>query len=198
MLEASVYETAARLMPLRKRLQLVRLIMVAILAVCFTMPLPCAAAPGNNTFTGSASATDLITFNTTGSMSVARSRHTATLLNNGKVLVAGGGGGSSCFASAELYDPATGTWSTTGSMNVARSGHTATLLNNGKVLVAGGTGGSLPFASAELYDPATGTWSTTGSMNVSRGHHTATLLNNGKVLVAGGLLIPIPCQCRAV
>ena len=80
--------------------------------------------------------------------------HTATLLNNGKVLVTGGVGISSNLASAELYDPVTGTWSTTGSMSVARGTYpTVTLLNTGSVLVAGGPPNSIggPYlASAEL------------------------------------------------
>ena len=86
-------------------------------------------------------------------------------------------------ASAELYDPTTGTWSITGSLNIARYLHTATLLQNGKVLVAGGTGGD---NRAELYDPATGTWSMTGGLIADRYGQTATLLQNGQVLVAGG------------
>jgi Galactose oxidase, central domain/Kelch motif len=131
---------------------------------------PCCQVPG--------------TWSATGSTTVAHLGATATLLANGKVLLAGGSGGElPNLVSAELYDPATGTWSKTGSMTVGRSEHTATLLPNGKVLVAGG--GLL--ASAELYDPATGTWSKTGSMTVGRSEHTATLLSNGKVLVAGGL-----------
>ncbi len=65
--------------------------------------------------------------------------HTATLLPNGKVLVAGGfNGGFTILTSAELYDPASGSWTATGSLNTARAYHTATLLPNGKVLVAGG------------------------------------------------------------
>ena len=97
----------------------------------------------------------------TGSLTTARYYHTATLLPNGKVLVAGGYHGTSDgpLASAELYDPATGTWSATGSLGTARIYHTATLLPNGKVLVAGGVASSGSLASAELYDPATGTWS---------------------------------------
>ena len=74
------------------------------------------------------------------------------MLPNGKVLVAGGGGTSGTLASAELYDPASGTWTATGSLVTARSVHTATLLPNGKVLVAGGqNGNSALLASAELY-----------------------------------------------
>ena len=123
---------------------------------------------------------------TTGSLNTARWNHTATLLNNGKVLVVGGSGISGVLQDAELYDPATGTWTPTSSPNTARWGHTATLLPNGKVLVAGGTDGSSSLSSTELYDPATGTWTVTGSLNTARFGQTATLLQNGKVLVAGG------------
>ena len=122
----------------------------------------------------------------TGSLFTARSRHTATLLPNGKVLVAGGNNGPA-LSSAELYDPATGTWTATGSLGTARERPTATLLPNGKVLVAGGASNQSNFLnSAELYDPATGTWAATGSLGTARAYHTATLLPNGKVLVAGG------------
>jgi N-acetylneuraminic acid mutarotase len=109
---------------------------------------------------------------------------TATLLANGKVLVAGGYN-TGYLNSAELYDPATGTWSFTGSLNTPRYLHTATLLANGKVLVVGGYNGGF-LNSAELYDPATGTWIVTGSLNTPRYVPTATLLANGKVLVVGG------------
>jgi hypothetical protein len=124
----------------------------------------------------------------TGSLNAGRLLHTATLLLNGKVLVAGGWPDhthNGIMSSAELYDPATGIWTATIGMNVGRAGHTATLLSNGKVMVVGASRG-LP-NSSELYDPATGRWSFTGSTNTPRfGYHTATLLPNGLVLVAGG------------
>jgi N-acetylneuraminic acid mutarotase len=126
----------------------------------------------------------------TGDLNTSRYLHTATLLPDGKVLVAGGSNSVGALDSAELYDPDKGTWSNTGSLNVARSIHTATLLQDGKVLVAGGItlGASREFATntVELYDPALGTWSLTGNLNVGRDWHTATLLQDGKVLVAGG------------
>jgi WD40 repeat protein len=133
-------------------------------------------------------------FIATASMGIAREDHTATLLPNGKVLVAGGWNDTvvpgyyvNDLKSAELYDPATGAWTPTGSMGTARNLHTATLLPNGKVLVTGGEDGiDASLADAELYDPATGAWTPTGSMGTARFYHTATLLPNGKVLVAGG------------
>jgi Galactose oxidase, central domain/Domain of unknown function (DUF4214) len=128
------------------------------------------------------------TWSISGALNDARAGHTATLLPNGKVLVAGGfnddGEYSTSLNSAELYDPATGTWTGTGNLSTARNGHTATLLPNGRVLVVGGADSN--FSSAELYDPVTGTWSGTGNSHYARSGHTATLLANGKVLVAGG------------
>jgi hypothetical protein len=123
------------------------------------------------------------TFAPTGNMSVNRVFHTATLLNNGKVLVTGGHD-----ASAELYDPTSGKFAATGSMSVGRNSHTATLLASGKVLIAGGNNVSGALATAELYDPNSGTFTATGTMTATAGRtaHTATLLANGKVLIAGG------------
>lgn len=126
----------------------------------------------------------------TGSLNIARSHHTATLLQNGKVLVAGGRG-TGVLDSAELYDHATGTWTVTGHMAMPRIGHTATLLSDGRVLVAGGDTSDAPpnfgrTDTAEIYDPATGTWSPTGRMTMMRCWFDATRLQNGKVLIAGG------------
>jgi WD40 repeat protein len=133
------------------------------------------------------------TFTPTGSMNAARAEHTATLLPNGKVLIAAGFDPSGILiASAELYDPASGTFTLTGSMSVARRDATATLLPSGKVLITGGYPGpgSLPYptgtTSAEVYDPATGTFTSAGIMTVARIDHAAVLLPNGKVLIVGG------------
>ncbi len=132
------------------------------------------------------------TFAPTGNMTAARQGHTATLLPNGKVLIAGGhfavnAEGAPPLADTELYDPSTGTFTATGVMTTARWAHTATLLNNGRVLIAGGNVNT-PLSTAELYDPSTGTFTATGKMTIARSFYTASLLHNGKVLVSGGRL----------
>ena len=147
------------------------------------------------------------TFSATGPMDHGREFHTATLLADGRVLIAGGytapppaaAGGitlasvrtaesaTSVLATAEIYDPTTGRFSKTGSMSTFRDHHTATRLDDGRVLVIGGGGeGYASSTSADVYDPATGEFSETGSMTTGRWLHTATLLADGRVLVLGG------------
>lgn len=132
-------------------------------------------------------------FTPTGSMHAQRCDYfspgfTATLLPNGKLLIAGGTSPNGLVPTTELFDPSTGTFSLTGNLNTPRFAHTATLLPNGQVLIAGGIGGNPTtyLASAELYNPSTGTFTFTGSMATARELFTATLLTNGEVLVAGG------------
>jgi WD40 repeat protein len=143
---------------------------------------------------------------TTGSMETAREAHTATLLSilsssNGKVLVTGGlDNNNNPLATAELFDPASGTFTPTGIMETGREAHTATQLKDGRVLVTGGFEHDFnenALATAELFDPATGTFSPTGSMKAARGEHTATLLSDGKVLVTGGIGSGRPSNCPA-
>jgi uncharacterized repeat protein (TIGR01451 family) len=148
------------------------------------------------------------TWSLTGPLNTARTSHTATRLSNGRVLITGGAVGDwsneatgetdllVIIATAELYDPASGTWSSTDTMGTARRYHTATRLADGRVLVAGGISESIdgsmaggyggPMGAAEIYDPAVGTWSWTGSLSTGHAVHTATLLADGRVLLAGG------------
>ncbi|HET9498070.1 MAG TPA: kelch repeat-containing protein [Candidatus Limnocylindria bacterium] len=158
------------------------------------IPSPSAAASETSEPSPSVSVSSEPTWTVTASLAEGRSGHTATLLADGRVLVAGGSGpiAGAQLASAELYDPTTGTWTATGGMIEARVNHTATQLPDGRVLVAGGVGAPTSeffasiLASAELYDPRTGEWTSTGAMFDVRVGHTATLLPDGQVLVAGG------------
>ncbi len=127
----------------------------------------------------------------TGSMDVPRFLATIAPLPDGKTLVAGAyeisSNGPFPLASADVYDPATGTWEPTESMAVARAYGSATALPDGSVIVAGGVGTTGQLASAEMYDPTSGAWSLTGAMTEARAQHVAMALHDGRVLVAGGV-----------
>ncbi|MGZ5568685.1 MAG: Kelch repeat-containing protein, partial [Limisphaerales bacterium] len=120
-------------------------------------------------------------------MTETRDWHTATLLANGKVLVAGGVTFYGPQIWTDLYDPATQTWIES-QMNSARAYHAAVALTNGMVLVAGGDSGGTILTSCEIYDPTTALWTNTGSLNVNRSLHTLTLLKSGKALAVGGYI----------
>jgi hypothetical protein len=202
--------------PLSPSLRFALVGMVAAIALA-----GCASTPGSSTDTGAATANTNptvvpsatpalsptaplpLSFVATGSMHTARESATATLLKNGKVLIAGGEAQSSLpttvYASAELYDPATGKFTNTGSMAAARVGATAISLSDGRVLIAGGQGCPNPkdcrnidvdttqrlvyLASAEIYDPATGKFTATGSLTSIVQSATSVLLPDGKVLI---------------
>jgi len=128
------------------------------------------------------------TWSATGSMNAARGAFTASLLQSGKVLVAGGiDGTGNPIKSAELYDPSTGKFTYTASMSTARDEHSATLLASGKVIVTGGENlSSVSTTTCEIYNPSTKTWSSAGNLSTARQEHTAVLLANGNILVSGG------------
>ena len=185
--------------------------------VLFAGGYNCAAA-GEDGIWASAELYDPATgaFSPTGSMAAPRSQHTATLLADGRVLMAGGLSGSSppaaggvtlasyrtaatdaFLASAEIYDPTTGTFSRTDSMSTPHRGHTATLLRDGRVLIVGNGGEtSAAGTAADVYDPKTGRFSRTGSMKFGRWLHTATLLADGRLLILGGRTAEGFCPCQ--
>src|SRR5262249_22130992 len=124
---------------------------------------------------------------TTSSLSQPRRSHSATLLTNGRILVAGGFG-AAALGSFQIFDPATQTWSGTNNLANARVNHTATLMANGTaMLVGGGLENNVAFlSSVEILEFSSPFWSSANTLSIERELHTATLLGNGKVLVAGG------------
>ena len=121
-------------------------------------------------------------------MATARANHSATLLDDGRVLVTGGVGvGGAALALAEVYDPWTNAWTPVAPMHRARAGHTATLLRDGRVLIAGGDDAGVPTDWLEIFDPNPGVFSLANAvLSAARTEHAAALLEDERVLVAGG------------
>ena len=130
----------------------------------------------------------------TGSMATSRRHFPLYTLPDGRILVVGGtdttgvdGTASVFYETAEIYDPAIGTWTATGSLTTGgRALHTAATLRDGRILITGGWNGSTALSSAEIYDPASGTFSATDSMLMARANHRAGVLFDGRVLITGG------------
>ncbi len=132
-------------------------------------------------------ATDTFTA-TANSMSVSRHRHSAVLLNDGRVLITGTDNFSD-GNKAEIFDPSTGAFTTTGNMNDERFRHTSVLMADGRVLIMGGCRlncGTQTLSSAEIFNPGTGNFTTTGSMPVPRHSFRAVLIGT-RVLTTGGI-----------
>jgi hypothetical protein len=137
-------------------------------------------------------------FTLTGRLGNSRANATATLLQDGRVLITGGEATFNdnptrpveFWKTAEIYDPDSGTFSSAGTMTLMRTRHSATLLPNGQVLIAGGLTSRTSAnatSSAEIYDPASNSFTATGSMGAGRSFQAAAALGNGQVLIAGGL-----------
>jgi N-acetylneuraminic acid mutarotase len=129
------------------------------------------------------------TWTVVASVHTPRDGHTATLLANGNVVIAGGENNNQALASSEVYSPTTGAWTASGNLKVARSSARALLLPNGAILMAGGCVSNcagVTTATAELYNSVNGSWSSTGSMATARTYFGMVLLPSGKVLAAGG------------
>jgi hypothetical protein len=157
--------------------------------LCSAFLAGCGGTPASLTDGGGPRGTDgAVGTGVDGGLIVPSVGHTATLLPNGNVLIAGGQTADwKTHPGAALFDPSTNTWSATAPLQVERMNHTATWLPDGRVLVVGGTNYPTPrLASCELYDPAKGTWTRAADLPLGRKFHTATLLLDGRVLVTGG------------
>ena len=120
------------------------------------------------------------------SLATERRGHTATRLQDGRVLVAGGENSTGALNGTEVFDPAAGTFSAAGNMSSARVDHTATLLADGRVLIAGGRNSDGALATTEIFDPSNGTFAGGASLSVARAGHSATLFADGRIFIAGG------------
>jgi N-acetylneuraminic acid mutarotase len=120
------------------------------------------------------------------SLNHVRQSHTATRLNDGRVLVAGGQDDTIFLDSVEIFDPTSGSWEIAPPLNESRYNHTATLLTDGRVMVVGGFNDSGSHASVEVFDPVSNAWSQAAPLNTPRNGHSANPLNDGRVLVSGG------------
>ncbi len=132
------------------------------------------------------------TWSFTDSLAVGRSSHTATLLNNGRVLITGGQNNTGDINSCEIYNPVTNEWAVVNSLLHARSFHSAVLLSDGRVLVSGGItpDSTLGTKYCEIYDPITDSWSEAGEMTFPRTGHKTLLLFDSTVLITGGTFEP--------
>ena len=122
----------------------------------------------------------------TAQLNVERRGHTATLLDDGRVLIVGGDNTGGMVGQTEIVDPIAQTASLVGSTNNARTDHTATRLLDGRLLIVGGRGPNGALTSSEIYDPITGSFTAGPALTAPRSGHTATVLANGNILIAGG------------
>ena len=126
------------------------------------------------------------TVSAAAAMNVARSRHFAVVLRNGRVLVGGGNtAGSGTTNSAEIYHPAANTWTATNTMTSARENATAAVLQDGRVVIAGGDNSGAPSNTIEIFDPSSGNFSFAGTMSASRTQQSMAVLQDGRVLIVG-------------
>lgn len=146
------------------------------------------APGGGETTTNTAEVYDPIAnaWSSVGNLTTARYAHTATVLENGNVFVAGGRNGTPWLASTEQFDPTTNTWTAMSSLSIPRSGHTATLVSGNALLLVGGLDGTGRLDTNELYDPGADSWVQVPNLEVARNGHTATPLTGNLILVAGG------------